>query len=115
LIEYALKERRRTLDWQKDTTADRAVIERRAASIGISEAVRSYFARVTEQWDGRDAIVESVGKAQFMRDAANILDEQVSEIESILRELKLSVVPNPDADVLKTPLEQGLYFVQFID
>lgn len=102
-------------DWQKKTTADRDAITARAKSIGIGAAVSAYFARVKDQWDGRDAVTEGVGKDQFMRDAANILDEQLADLEAILRERKLSTVPNADAVTFETPLEQGLYFVEIVD
>lgn len=103
------------LDWQKKTTADRGEIQRRADSIGIGSAVSAYFARVKDQWDVRDAVTEAIGKDQFMRDAANILDEQLAYLEAILRERKLSTVPNAGAVTFETPLEQGLYFVEIVD
>ena len=103
------------LDWQKTTTADRDAITARAKSIGIGAAVDAYFARVNDQWNGRDSVTEGVGKEQFMRDAVNILDEQVAGLEAVLRERKLAAVPNPDAAILETPLEQGLYFADIVD
>ncbi len=101
------------LEWQKSTAPDRAEVERNAERVGITRSeVADYFNRIETEWANRDeCITFNCGdKAQFLRDAANWLAEQIENIRRMPRALLPFCKP-----VIETPNEHGDYFIEVVD
>lgn len=101
------------LDWQKNTAPDRAELERSAERVGITRSdVADYFRRLESEWDRRDERItfNCNDKAQFLRDGANWLADQIEQIRCIPRELRKFHKP-----ALETPNEHNDYSVVIDD
>lgn len=101
------------LEWQKSTAPDRAEVERNAERVGITRSeVADYFNRVETEWANRDECItfNCDDKAQFLRDAANWLAEQIEAIRCMSRTMRSFYKP-----VLETPNEHGDYFIEVVD
>lgn len=101
------------LDWQKNTAPDRAELERSAERVGITRSdVADYFRRLESEWDRRDERItfNCNDKAQFLRDGANLLADQIEQIRCIPRELRKFHKP-----ALETPNEHNDYSVVIDD
>ena len=95
--------------WQKKTAPDRADLERRAERVGITrDAVDDYFKRLEAEWESQDEYIayHCADKAQFLRDGANHLAEQIA-----LTVRMQKIDPRIKLKRLVTPLKDGYYVI----
>ena len=99
--------------WQKKTAPDRADLERRAERVGITrDTVADYFKRLETEWENRGEGItyHCADKAQFLRDGANHLAEQI-EFTAKLQKID----PRIKQKWLETPCEAGGFYAIAID